>query len=111
LDLSSYCFVLVKPSYGVPTKDAYALLKPREAELSLKKIIRKPLSEWRGLMKNDFETPVFRKYPQIGEIKDELYRRGAVYASMSGSGSSVYAFFDEMPDLSNCFDGCFVWQS
>ncbi|MDR1517362.1 MAG: 4-(cytidine 5'-diphospho)-2-C-methyl-D-erythritol kinase [Dysgonamonadaceae bacterium] len=110
LDLSRYRFVLVKPPFGVPTKDAYALLSPREPEISLKEIVRKPLAEWRDCMKNDFETPVFKKYPQIQRIKDELYRRGAVYASMSGSGSAVYAFFDDAPGLDKGFEGCFVWK-
>lgn len=110
LDLSRYFFVLVKPTFGVPTKDAFAMLSPKEPEISLKEIVKKPISEWRDLMKNDFETPVFRKYPAICAIKEKLYELGALYASMSGSGSSVFAFFDRKPKLNHLFEDCFVWQ-
>lgn len=111
LDLSRYYIVLVKPPFGVPTKDAYTMLTPRQPELPLTDVVRKPLAEWSEWMKNDFEEPVFKKYPEIRLLKEQLYDRGALYASMSGSGSAVYAFFEEEPDLENLFVGCFVWRS
>ncbi len=63
--------------------------------MSLKEIARLPVEEWNGRMVNDFEESVFPQFPAIGEIKKEMYRQGAVYASMSGSGSSVYGLFKE----------------
>ncbi len=109
LDLDDYFFVLVKPDIFVPTKDAYAMISPQQPEISLQKIIKKPISEWKRWMKNDFEPSVFKKYPQICNIKQKLYDLGAMYASMSGSGSSVYAFFEKETDVE--FDDCFVWRN
>lgn len=63
--------------------------------MSLKEIAQLPVEEWNGRMVNDFEESVFPQFPAIGEIKEEMYRQGAVYASMSGSGSSVYGLFKE----------------
>lgn len=63
--------------------------------MSLKEIAQLPVEEWNGRMVNDFEESVFPQFPTIGEIKEEMYRQGAVYASMSGSGSSVYGLFKE----------------
>ena len=62
------------------------------------------------MLVNDFEETVFRKYPEIRNIKEKWYSMGAVYCAMSGSGSSVYALFKEIPDLENHFDGCFKWS-
>lgn len=109
LDLSDYYFVLVKPDVFVPTKDAYSMIHPQQPEISLKEIVQKPLSEWKELMKNDFETPIFKKYSEISTIKEQLYDLGAVYASMSGSGSSVFGFFESKPDLKNIFNNHFTW--
>ena len=75
--------------------DAFAKIKPHHPEISLKEIARLPVEEWNGRMVNDFEESVFPQFPAIGEIKKEMYRQGAVYASMSGSGSSVYGLFKE----------------
>lgn len=61
-------------------------------------------------MINDFEKSVFPKHPAIAEIKDKLYEKGAVYAAMSGSGSSVFGLFREATDLKGLFAGCFVWE-
>lgn len=111
LDLSDYFFVLVKPDIFVPTKDAYSMILPAKPDISLKEIIKKPVSEWKYLMKNDFETPIFKKYPEIEAIKQNLYNMGAIYASMSGSGSSVFGFFKEIPEVENQFGNNFVWTN
>lgn len=111
LDLSSWFLLLVKPDIVVNTKEAYAMITPRQPELSLKEIVTKPVTEWRGVMKNDFEPPVFEKYPQICRIKQQLYDLGAVYASMSGSGSSLFGFFHSEPDLKGMFKDHFVWSN
>ncbi len=111
IDLSDLFFVLVKPEITISTREAYAMITPHKPEVSLKEIVKKPLSEWKERMKNDFETPVFKKYPEICTIKQQLYDMGAVYASMSGSGSSVYGFFHTEPDLKEMFSHHFVWTN
>lgn len=110
IDLSRYTFLLVKPDIMVSTKEAYAMITPRKPELSLKEIIRKPPETWRELLKNDFEPPVFKKFPEICRIRQQLYEMGALYASMSGSGSAVFGLFENEPDWKGTFDGHFVWK-
>ena len=111
LSLKGYYFVLIKPEIHVPTKDAFALISPKQPKHSLKEIVKLPVAEWRGLMENDFEESVFAKYPAIGDIKNSLYRQGALYASMSGSGSSVYGIFTEqVEDLESVYKDCFCQQ-
>lgn len=110
LSLSGYHFVLVKPDIHVSTKDAFAEIEPAQPSLSLKEIIKRPVEEWKDLMVNDFEKSVFSKYPAIAEIKDQMYRHGAVYASMSGSGSSVFGVFnEEVKGIEDHFTEHFVW--
>lgn len=93
LSLKHYQLWLVKPDVFVSTRDAFAQIKPRQPEKSLKEIIQMPVEDWKEYMVNDFEESVFPQFPAIGEIKEEMYRQGAIYASMSGSGSSVYGLF------------------
>lgn len=102
LSLKGYQIYLVKPDIFVSTRDAFAQIKPHRPDMHLKEIITLPVEEWKGRMLNDFEESVFPQFPAIGEIKDEMYRQGAIYASMSGSGSSVYGLFKEdatLPDI------------
>jgi 4-diphosphocytidyl-2-C-methyl-D-erythritol kinase len=111
LSLEADTIVLIKPDVHIPTRDAFAYIKPRRPENSLKEIIKQPVTEWKSLMFNDFEKSIFPKYPVIKEIKQRLYDSGAVYASMSGSGSSVYGIFEQAPDnLQATFAGCYVWS-
>ncbi len=110
LSLQDYHFALVKPNVHVSTKDAFSLIQPRSPKMSLKEIIQLPVSEWKELMINDFEQSVFAKYPEIEKIKNDLYDKGALYASMSGSGSSVFGIFKEKTDISqDAYPGSFVW--
>ena len=109
LSLNNYYLVVVKPDISVSTKEAYSEIVPMQPEVSLKEIVKLPIEEWRTYMKNDFETPIFKKHPAIAEIKQTLYHNGAIYASMSGSGTAVYGFFKEKPTLS--FPNCFVWNN
>jgi len=99
LDLSSYFMVLVKPPVHVSTAEAYIKLQPAFPETGLKELIKLPVGEWKKSLKNDFEKPVFSKYPEISQIKDQLYHAGATFALMSGSGSSVFAIFEEAVTL------------
>ncbi|MBE6286768.1 MAG: 4-(cytidine 5'-diphospho)-2-C-methyl-D-erythritol kinase [Mediterranea massiliensis] len=102
LSLKGYQIYLVKPNVFVSTRDAFAQIKPKYPEVSLKEVIKLPIEEWRHLMVNDFEASVFPQFPVIGEIKNTLYSAGAIYASMSGSGSSVFGLFAPevlLPDI------------
>jgi 4-diphosphocytidyl-2-C-methyl-D-erythritol kinase len=109
LDLSQYRIVVVKPPFGVSTREAYAIVKPYAPEFSLREIVKQPVSEWKRLLKNDFEPPIVDKYPLIGVVKQKLYDMGAIYASMSGSGSSIYAIFERNVPVRPNFGDCFVW--
>ncbi|MFC3562471.1 4-(cytidine 5'-diphospho)-2-C-methyl-D-erythritol kinase [Pedobacter jamesrossensis] len=102
VDLSAWFKVLVKPPVHVSTADAYALVKPQKPLQSLKEIIHLSPTTWKNKVINDFEQSVFAKYPQIHQIKTSLYDAGATFALMSGSGSSVFAIFNEpvkLPEL------------
>lgn len=96
LDLSGYRLVLLKPDCGVSTAEAYRGLTPRPGLVDLREAVRAPITEWRHTIVNHFEESIFPKCPQIASLKQYLYDRGALYASMSGSGSTVYGFFDEV---------------
>lgn len=97
LSLAGWQLLLVKPNIFVSTRDAFARIRPRHPERNLRDLISQPVESWKDYMINDFEESVFPQFPAIGDIKTELYRLGAVYASMSGSGSSVYGLF--APDV------------
>lgn len=99
IDLSNFYMVLVKPPVHVSTADAYAGIKPIIPSRSVKDLIHLPMKEWRSGLRNDFETSVFSKYPEVEQIKSKLYQSGALFALMSGSGSSVFAIFDRLVHL------------
>jgi 4-diphosphocytidyl-2-C-methyl-D-erythritol kinase len=102
LNLSSYFLVLVMPHVHVSTGEAYRGVKPVKPEESLATFINFPVSEWKTVIKNDFEDSVLKNHPQIRGVKAALYKAGAVFALMSGSGASVYGIFDKevvLPDL------------
>ncbi|MBK3516971.1 4-(cytidine 5'-diphospho)-2-C-methyl-D-erythritol kinase [Carboxylicivirga marina] len=99
LDLSGYHIALIKPPTHVSTPEAYSGVNPKSSENSLVDLIKLPLEQWKHHIKNDFEKSVFKNHPEIGRIKMELYEAGAAYASMSGSGSSVFGLFKEAPEI------------
>lgn len=112
INLSDFEIVLVHPSIHVDTKTAYNNIKPKENHKPVDGIIMSELSLWKNQLTNDFEKPVFARFPEIKKIKTKLYENGAVYASMSGSGSSVYGIFKSKPKLKNLFpDNYFLWNS
>ncbi len=100
LSLTNFHKVLIMPPFFVSTAEAYAGVMPKVPEKSIKEIIQQPMETWKLELVNDFEQIVFEKYPAIGTIKNELYEAGALYASMSGSGASVFGIFENEPDLS-----------
>lgn len=93
LDLSEYNIVLVLPGIHIPTGWAFAQLNPHAPVQSTINIIQQPIETWKDHLVNDFEAPVFSLHTMLQEIKLKLYDLGAVYSSMSGSGSSMYGFF------------------
>ena len=99
LDLSGYKIILVMPPVHVSTGEAYGGVKPAPVKRSLMELIYHPVAEWKKHIKNDFEESVFKNHPEIRGVKAALYEAGALYASMSGSGASVFGIFDDMPDL------------
>jgi 4-diphosphocytidyl-2-C-methyl-D-erythritol kinase len=98
VDLSSYKIVIIYPGIIVNTAWAYKIWDERKSHshpgYEIKNSIQQPVNEWKESLKNDFEELVFEKYPSIRKIKEQLYNAGAVYSSMSGSGSAVYGIFE-----------------
>ncbi len=93
LDLSAYKFIIVNPGIHINTGKAFSGITPALPTKSLNKIIQQPVETWKNELVNDFEKSVFLQYPEIEAIKNKLYEEGAVYASMSGSGSTLYGIF------------------
>ncbi len=92
IDLSGYRLDVVVPQgISVSTADAYRGIVPKKPDLPLREVLAHPVTEWKGLLVNDFETTVFEKHPRLAEIKQSLYDDGAVYAAMSGSGSALFS--------------------
>ena len=97
LDLSPYRIEIALPEgEHVSTREAYAGITPRAALVDLRKAVRLPIEQWRDVIHNDFEYSVFPQHQAIANIKEEMYRRGALFASMSGSGAAVFGLFPTM---------------
>lgn len=111
LNLSGKVMVLVKPDIFVSTKDAYAHVTAQRPQHPLTELLTQPIEQWQYTVVNDFEPSVFSKYPEIAAIKDRLYDLGALYASMSGSGSSVFGIFNKSVEhIDEVFSGMFCRQ-
>lgn len=90
--------LVVKPSIGMSTAEAYRqVTRHPEAEGKLAALLERPIGEWRELIVNDFEPVVFAHYPELAALRDRLYRYGALYAAMSGSGTALFALFADKP--------------
>ncbi|TAH25274.1 MAG: 4-(cytidine 5'-diphospho)-2-C-methyl-D-erythritol kinase [Cytophagales bacterium] len=94
VSLKGKYIVLIYPNIFVSTKEAYAGVKPQKPQFNLRNIAELPIQEWRNNLKNDFEEGIFFIYPEIAELKNQFYQLGALYSSMSGSGSTVFGIFD-----------------
>ncbi len=100
LSLTGYYLVLVMPNIHVSTKEAYAAIIPQKPIINLKKKLENtPIINLKKHTKNDFEIPVFNQHPELSKIKNQLVKQGAIYASMSGSGASIYGIFKNKPQL------------
>ena len=95
LDLSGYSFVLVDPGIHISTAQAFALSTPHETAGSLQDLVSQPIDTWTGSLINDFEAPVLRLHPELKKVNETLYAHGALYASLTGSGSSFFGIFQK----------------
>ena len=109
LSLKGKYFIIVKPPFGVSTREAYSGVHPNCPIESLDIMLNREIYEWKDCIHNDFEESVFPLYPQLGKIKQTLYNKGAIYSSMSGSGSALFGIFeDEQPDCTTWFDKKYI---
>ena len=114
LNLSAYKIVIVNPGIHINTRDAFNNLNTAATDpnqMLLQNIIQQPTETWQHNLKNDFEIPVFTKYPVIKNIKETLYKQGATYAAMSGTGSTVFGLFKNELSINLNFDPSFIIQN
>jgi 4-diphosphocytidyl-2-C-methyl-D-erythritol kinase len=110
LDLKGWYIGVVRPDIPVPTKEAFSRIRPHYPEKCCKDVVTKPVETWREALTNDFEESVFALHPEIGTVKEKLYKTGATYAAMSGSGSALFGLFKEKPDhLGELFPDMFTF--
>ena len=94
LDLSTKTIKIFKPDFSISTAEAYSLITPKSGRMNLKEIVGQPIENWKNLLVNDFEAPLFQKHPELAEIKKKFYNEGAIFAALSGSGSAIFGIFD-----------------
>ena len=102
--------VLVYPNLHISTAEAYSGVRPEKRSANFSEILQQKPNFWCNDIKNDFEAHLFVKYPVLGQIKSQLYEQGAAYASMTGSGSTVYGIFEKPVDLTEYFENYLIWQ-
>lgn len=107
--LTGYHILLVKANIHIGTPEAYSNVIPSRPNKSLKELIQNPIENWKHLIFNDFENSIFPNHPELAKIKSELYEMGAIYASMSGSGSSIFGIFKEKPNKLEKWSKHFCW--
>jgi len=109
--ISSKTMILVCPGIHVSTADAFMKITLSPNAPSCASIVERPIQEWKEKLINDFEAPVFSAFPEIATIKEKLYYAGAVYASMTGTGSTVYGIFETSPAIKNLFPAHYQLES
>jgi 4-diphosphocytidyl-2-C-methyl-D-erythritol kinase len=107
LSLKGYFLAVVRPNIPVPTKEAFSRIVPHKPAKNCLEVVRQPIETWREELVNDFEESVFALHPEIGAVKQRLYKLGAAYAAMSGSGSALFGIFKEKPTLEGEFEGMY----
>jgi 4-diphosphocytidyl-2-C-methyl-D-erythritol kinase len=108
IDLSNFHILIVKPSFSISTAFAYSRDGLAGKPHSPAKAVKGDIAGWKNELLNDFEAPLFEVYPELHTIKETMYERGAVYASLTGSGSALYGLFGALPDIS-LFGEYFTW--
>ncbi len=109
LSLKGKYIVIVKPPFGVSTREAYSGVIPKVPPIPLDELLKRPLEQWKDCIHNDFEDSVFPLHPQLAEAKQILYNHGATYASMSGSGSALFGIFEtEQCDCASWFGDNYI---
>jgi len=111
-DFSKFQIVLIKPNINLNTAKMYSYITPNESVTDLRLLIKKPIEEWKNFIFNDFEKVITQQHKEIEEIKTFLYKSGAFFSAMSGSGSSVFGLFADNYDCSKIkYENSFVWNS
>ena len=101
VNLSDHYFVIVHPGIHISTAEAFSGVVPSKKQPSLKEIVAQPVDSWKGNLVNQFEEAAFSRHPELKKIKDQLYKSGAIYASMTGTGSSIYGIFHNSKKTAN----------
>ncbi len=109
VNLNGYFFLLAKPNINVNTGKAYSLSTPKSTNRKLPELIKSDVSDWTGTIVNDFEKIVFELFPEIEDIKKTMYKLGATYSAMSGSGSTVFGLFTKKPAFENAFENYYTF--
>jgi 4-diphosphocytidyl-2-C-methyl-D-erythritol kinase len=111
VDLRGYTCAVVYPGIHITTGEAYRNVRPAEPAVDLKESLQQDIRTWKYTVKNDFEAALFPRYPVLREIKEAFYDAGAIYASMTGSGSAVYGIFEQQVPATLQFPDTYsVWQ-
>ena len=109
-NLEGYYLALVKPDVAVSTAEAFAGITPKKPVKNCRDIVRQPIDTWRTELTNDFEQTIFAIHPILATIKEKLYKNGALYAQMSGSGSTIFGIFGQKPkNLDDLFPDMFTY--
>lgn len=108
VDLSGLWMAIVKPDCSIPTREAFAGITPHQPSEPLLDLLSLPIERWMGRIINDFEASVFPNHPELPRLKESLIRSGAIYASMSGSGSAIFGIYDNESSARKAADLCDV---
>jgi 4-diphosphocytidyl-2-C-methyl-D-erythritol kinase len=106
--LSGYQILLIHPGFSISTAEAFEGVKPNSEGMQLSTLISQPVEKWKDVLHNQFEETIFLKFPALGKLKNNLYNAGAIYAAMSGSGSTIFGIFP--PEANRPSMGDYSWM-